>query len=264
MRTRVVLVGLVGLVMFGTMVFAQDVLDDVHLFQNFYRDATITTAPYVDGGLSYSDYDGGSILGIGATGGYAVMPNLEVNAMLNFVNFSGEGYSESGLSDLLVAGRYNLVPGPTKISAGGYLTLPIGEEKVGYSKLNFGAFGAVRHPLANGMVVTGTLGLDFMETTKFEGGGVKFENGQYVFEQPKEVTEYENSLLIGAGVIYPQSDVLNIIGELVIKTEGDYMMLSGGGDYKLANGGRVRGALGIGLDDGAPDFALMGSYLFSF
>jgi hypothetical protein len=35
-------------------------------------------------------------------------------------------------------------------------------------------------------------------------------------------------------------------------------------DYLLQNNGRVRGALGIGLDDGAPDIMLLASYLMAF
>ena len=38
------------------------------------------------------------------------------------------------------------------------------------------------------------------------------------------------------------------------------MMLSGGVDYNMGNA-RVRGALGIGMDDGAPDFRIMGGYM---
>ncbi|MBN1999382.1 hypothetical protein JW935_17620 [candidate division KSB1 bacterium] len=246
--------------------FTQDAGDDVHLFQGFMRDATITTAPYGEAGLDYSSYEYVSTMGIGVQGGMAVMPELEVNAALSFLNWSpDEGDGESGISDILVSGRYLVVPGPTKIAAGGFVTLPVGDEKIGQGNLNFGAFGAVRHALEGGMIIVGTLGLDFMETTKYEGGGLIYENGIPVgVKEPEEKTEYENAFVIGGGVIYPQSDKLNIIGELHLKTEYDYMMLSGGVDYKLQGSGRVRGALGIGLDDGAPDFRLMISYLMGF
>ena len=153
----------------------------------------------------------------------------------------------SGISDILIAGRYNLKPDETKISAGGFITLPIGEEKVGQSNLNFGAFGALRHPLESGMVITGTLGIDFSEVPK-RGG---------------DDSDYETSLNIGGGVIYPHSDQLSIIGEIGLRTEGDFFLLSGGVDYNITSG-RVRGALGVGLDDGAPDVMLLGSYLFQF
>ena len=50
----------------------------------------------------------------------------------------------------------------------------------------------------------------------------------------------------------------------LFKTDVDYGMLSGGVDYILNNSHRVRGFLGIGLDDGAADFTLFVSYLMSF
>ncbi|NIA30185.1 MAG: hypothetical protein GWP06_09770, partial [Actinobacteria bacterium] len=185
----------------------------------------------------------------------------EVDASLNFISFSpDQGDGQSGLSDLLVSGRYKIVSDNVHIAAGGFITLPIGKEGVGASKLNFGAFGALRYPLENGMIITGTLGLDFYETKK--SGGVKLVNGALVVEEEK--TEYENTLVLGGGVIYPVNDQLSAVGELNLHTEGDYMLLSGGADYVLNSNSRVRGALGIGLDSGAPDLQLLASYLIFF
>ncbi|NOY60576.1 MAG: hypothetical protein GXO75_16830 [Calditrichaeota bacterium] len=264
-KRMVVVIALVSLVALGS-VFAQNSLENVHLFQNFMRDATITSTPYGEGGLSYSNYNYYNNFSLGAQGGYPVMPEmLEVNASLNFVSFSpDQGDGQSGLSDLLVSGRYKIVSDNVHIAAGGFITLPIGKEEVGAGKLNFGAFGALRYPLENGMIITGTLGLDFYETKKYEGGGYKIVNGIPVIEELKEKTEYENTLVLGGGVIYPVNDQLSAVGELNLHTQGDYMLLSGGADYVLNSNSRVRGALGIGLDSGAPDLQLLASYLIFF
>ena len=74
----------------------------------------------------------------------------------------------------------------------------------------------------------------------------------------------ETSMEIGSGLIYPLDKQMNIVGELVIKSEFDYMMLSGGLDYKTVKG-RIRGAIGLGLDDGpaCPDFQIMAGYLLT-
>ena len=239
---------------------AQNTLDEIRLFQTFFKDAPIANVPYGQAGLQFSDYDGFSSISLGAKGGYVINPELEVGGSINFVNWSPEkGDSQSGISDLLVTGRYLvLAPGKSKLVAttGGYITLPIGKKEIGASKLNFGAFGAARFPLDNGFVITGCLGLDFLETTKYE---TDFTKGKI-----EEKTEHEFSLLLGAGGIYPLNEQLHIIGELNIQTEGDYMLLSGGVDYKLQMGSRVRAALGLGLDDGAPDIKLMAGFLHSF
>jgi len=276
MKRNLIVIAILSLFVIAGMAQAQDTKDDVHLFQNFFRDAGITKMPYGEGGIIYSDYDAFSSFEIPLRGGYNVNEQIEVNASIGYLSWSPEvGDGESGISDLYVGGRYNFVPGPTKISAGGYATLPIGEEKVGQEKLNFGAFGAVRHPLDNGMIITGTLGLDFIETVKYTSASDDFDFDDFDpanfdpedFEsstEVKEETEYENSLILGAGAIYPMNEQLNIVGELVIKTEVDYMALSAGADYKLEMGSRVRGALMLGLDDGAPDLAIMASFLHFF
>ena len=254
-----------ALMFIAGILFAQNGSDDVRLFQSFFRDATITSVPYGEGGLVYNGYDGGSVLSLGAQGGYPLMPELELNAALSFMSYSPDGGDgTSGISDLLVSGRYNVVPDNTKISVGAFVTLPIGSDKLyGQNNLNFGAFGATRHPLDNGMVFTGTLGLDFYEVKKFTVGDYKIVNGEVVYDT-KEETDYETSLVLAGGLIYPHSEQLNFVGEAVLRTEGDYFLISGGADYKLQSGGRVRGALGIGLDDGAPDFSLLASYLMPF
>lgn len=221
--------------------FAQKNLDHVHLFQNFLKDATITSAPYGEAFLNYSSYEYSSLFALGVQGGYAINPKLEVNANLGVAKLSPKhADGASGLTDLTASGRYRVYnDGALRIAAGGFLTLPIGTDKVGYGNFNFGAFGAARYGLSNDMIITGTLGLDF-----YDAGD-----------------KYQNSLVMAGGLIYPYSTQLAFIGELMFKTDVDYGMLSGGVDYTLQNNGRVRGALGLGIDNGAPDIMLMLSYL---
>ena len=164
--------------------------------------------------------------------------------------------NQSGLNDLTVAGRYLLLEEPALVSAGAYVTMPIGSEDIGASRFNFGVFCAGRYALENGIVLIGTVGLDFLETNKItlnKPGGIW--DGTY-----KEKTEYENSVRIGIGGIYPINPDINAIGELLIQTEGEYMMLSLGGEI-LKGPGRIRAMIGLGLDDGAPDFQIFGGYL---
>ena len=101
------------------------------------------------------------------------------------------------------------------------------------------------------MVITGTGGLSFIETKKFTVGG----NGMV-----EEKTEYEVALRFGGGLIAPINTGLHAVGELVLQTRSDFFLLTGGADYQM-NSGRVRGFLGFGLDNGAPNFTLGGSYL---
>ncbi|MBN1561178.1 hypothetical protein JW998_13070 [candidate division KSB1 bacterium] len=255
-----------SIIILSTVGMSKDRTDEVHLFQNFYRDATIASNPYGEAFLNYSSYEYGSMFAMGVQGGYGITPVLELNANLGYASFNPEqGDGTSGLTDPTVAGRYLVFnQNNLRIAAGGLVTLPIGAEEAGYGHLNFGAFGATRYTLSNGMAITGTVGLDFYETIDYEYIPPTFENGQLVGGTFEEKTEYKNSLLLAGGLIYPATDVLAIVGELLFITDRDYGMLSGGVDYLVQANGRVRGAIGLGIDDGAPDVMLMVSYLMSF
>lgn len=259
MKANTVALGVLGVLLSTSLLMAQKGTDDVHLFQNFMRDATVSTIPYGEAGLSYGSYNHFSSFTLGAQGGYPVNKQVEIGIGVNYMNLSPEnGDSQGGLADPILAGRYLLKPGPTQFAVGGYATLPVGSEDVGQGTLDFGFYGSVRHKMQT-FTLTGMLGLDFVET-KTVGGHFDEDNLKYVVE---EETDHESSLVLGVGGIYPMNANLNIVGELVLKTEVDYMMLSGGVDYVMGNG-RLRGGLGLGLDDGAPDLMLVASYLLTF
>jgi len=261
MKIRTLVAGMLCLMLLAGMASAQKAqTSDVHLFQNFFRDAVIASTPYGEGGLQYGSYDGLSTLAIGVQGGYPIDPKLEMGVGLNFLSYSYDGAdSQSGISDRFVSGRYILKPGPTQMTAGAYLTLPIGSDEVGQGTTDFGLFGATRHKLDNKMTITGTVGIDFIEfkTTSYD---IDWETGE---TEEKEESDRETSIVIGGGLIYTVDKALDIVGELVMKTEVDYMMLSGAVNYQMGNG-HLRGGLGLGLDDGAPDLLIMGSYLMAF
>jgi len=217
--------------------------DDVRLFQSYFRDAPIAASPYVEGLAEYSNVPLGSELRTGVQGGISVLRDVEVTTGVYYVNFNPDNFSnESGIMDIPVYGRYSFLNEETKISGGAYVTLPTGSEALGQENTDFGIFGAIRHPASEEVVVTGTLGIDFLETG----------------------LEREASLNLGAGVIYTTSEKMNVVGELRIQSDIDYSALSGGLDYRLNNLGRLRANLLLGLDDGAPDYGLSGSFLIIF
>ncbi|HEX9970530.1 MAG TPA: hypothetical protein VGD14_00530 [bacterium] len=231
-------------------------LDGVRLFQSYFFDAPIASAGYGQGGLTYSTYDAFSQFSVGVMGGYPINPQIELGTQIHYLSLSPDkGDGQSGITDLDVFGRYNLYNvKQTNISAGAMVSLPIGSKDIGQGKLDFGAFGAIRHSLNSNVTLVGTIGLMFYEKTDYEFNPNTF--------QLDEKTSYDNYLNIGAGAVYQLNPQLNLVGELNIKSEGDFMMLSGGVDYALGSGS-LRGGLGIGLDDGAPDLMLMAGYQMS-
>ncbi|TDI85801.1 MAG: hypothetical protein E2O79_01095 [Caldithrix sp.] len=240
------------------MLYAQsDTRDDVHLFQTFFRDATVAENPYGDATVGFSDFDGGKITHVGVRGAFPINPQFEIAGGIAFVNEDPDnGSGESGITDLRVTGRYHLVTqGQTNISIGGFLTLPIGKEDLAQGEANFGGFGALRHPVGPRTVITGVASLDFLKGTPAASGG---------WPLLSIGGDREAVLLIGGGVIHEVNSQINIIGELNLATKGDFSMLNGGIDYKMQSGNRLRGTLGIGFDDGAPDLAIVGSFLHEF
>ncbi len=226
-----------------------DFKPDVHLFQNFLFDSPVARSSYIEAGASYADFEHANSFDLEVQGGFPINDKIEVGGYLSFDNTDPDGgaKSESGLSDLTVVGRYLIKSGPTQISAGGMLTLPVGDKDLGYDNFNFGGFGALRHAVAKDLVLTAQASLDFIEIAT--GGNS---------------TDRKTSFSIGGGAIYAVNSQLHVIGEARLRTKTDQFLISGGADYALKDKSRIRGGLGFGLDDGSPDFIISGSYLVAF
>ena len=67
-------------------VSAQDELEQVRLFQNFFRDAPITSSPYADAGFSFSNFDTANLMSLGVQGGFQAKELLEIGGSLNFLS----------------------------------------------------------------------------------------------------------------------------------------------------------------------------------
>ena len=107
----------------------------------------------------------------------------------------------------------------------------------------------MRHPASTKTSITGTASLNFLAINK----------------------DATTSLGLGAGAIHNVKDNINILAELTLQTRtyigsfgGSGGLISGGIDYELSSGGRLRGMLGFGIDDGAPDFKLHAGYMHFF
>lgn len=230
-------------------------MNEVKLFQSFSKDATIAERYYFDAGLFYGkDYEFGNtkdvnITDIGVRGGYKLAEDLEIGVDMVFRraefeyknNQNSYSYSNSGLLDLAMQGRFRIINKENlSVAAGGFLTLPIGNNGLnlidGISS-TLGAYGAVRYVMTKEFTLTGNAGLSLLDR--------------------------ELGVELGVGTIFQLFEPLHIISELVIKTEEDYLAISGGVDNQLPVG-RIRGNLVIGLDDGAPDFGIGVSYLMHF
>ena len=221
--------------------FAQNLQRDVRLIQNTFQDGSLVGTLYGEAGLSYNDFDFFNVLEVGGQIGFPIGNKFELGVDLHYLTVDpNAGSNTSGLTDIGVTGRALVSDGPTNFSVGGMITLPTGDEEIGQGDVDIGIFGAVRHPASDDLAITGVLGIDFIERGD----------------------ERDASLHLGGGVIYRIQRELSLIGELDFLTELDYALLSAGIDYIVGSSARLRPAIGLGLDDGAPDFALIVGILF--
>ncbi len=259
MKTRIFITIILITAFSSTPLFSQNQLDQTRLFQSYFFDSPISAHPYGEGAISLENYEYANIIGVSASGGYPVNEKIEIELDWGFSNISPEeGDGESGIRDIRVYGRYSIKNDRQKsLSAGGYISLPVGSEDIGAGKLNVGGFAAGRYYLENGMAITGNFGLVSIEVTEYTGGD--YDAGTGTVTPLEEETSHEISVRLGGGFIYPVNEFTGIVGELAIQSKYDFMMLSGGIDYK-AGKGRIRAMLGLGLDDGSPDFMVRGGY----
>ena len=218
-------------------------LNDVRPFQAWIQDAVITEGVDLEPVVEFSNLDFASILFAGARTDYWIRPDLEIGARYGVVHldptdFNGQRVeAETGASDLLLYTRY-LFPvqeGLPRVAIGAGFDLPIGSEKVQQGTFDFLGFVAARHEIVNGVELLGNAGIESLERRG----------------------KRENGLRLGGGAIIPLTDELAGIAEFAIGTAGEFAAISGGVDLELPPGGHLRGAISIGLDDGAPDYQLL-------
>lgn len=213
-----------------------DTYDDVLLTQSFFRDVRIASAPYGEVFYNYDNFDFLDITTAGAQSGLGIDDKLEVAAGVYYITrIPDEVDGASGFADIPVYGRYQFLNGTTKLSAGFFATIPVGNEEVGEGNLDFGPFVAVRHPVSDVVALTGTLGVDFRDTA---------------------IEDYEASMNFGGGVIFHAARDLFVVGEIKIMSDLDYSAISGGLNYRFYDSVYLRTNLMLGLDQSAPDFGL--------
>ncbi|MDP8236664.1 MAG: hypothetical protein P9M08_09790 [Candidatus Erginobacter occultus] len=230
---------------------------DTRLLQRPEWDGAVFTGLYLDGQFRYQKWDEMKSWMIGPTFAmsFAEMPQLETGARVFVLNSNPDGASdETGFSDIDLWGKLQFLDDPLLLSAGLLITLPTGAEKVLHPKasgeFNVELFGAGRYYATDMLALIGHIGLRINSDMDVKVGGVKGE------------IDGETQFLLGAGVICEATPELDVLGELNFATEAykDYdsdIELTGGVQYNFSPDICGRGGIGIGLDDGAPDFELI-------
>jgi hypothetical protein len=211
-------------------------LSDVHLFQSWVADAVFTPGVDIEPFYQWSNWSGANTWVFGAKVAAWVHDGMEAGGRLAWAGLSPDaGEGENGFGDLDLHFRYRLpLDFPGTIAAGTELRLPTGDADSGQDNTNVRIFGALRQELGGAFTFAANLGFEYVELFGADGNGIA----------------------VGLGSIVPVTEDLAAVFELNLRTAVDYAVISGGVDYELPPGGHLRGAIGIGLDDEAPDVGL--------
>jgi hypothetical protein len=232
------------------------------LFLAFVEDAAVVGNQWWEGQLEFTDGEAVDLLL--ARGVVAVQPwdNVELGARIGFGNSdTPAGVADgTGATDLDAWGKYYLGKSDelTEFAVGGLLTVPTGDDGAGLGTDAFSvaAFGAMRHRFPRAI-------LSIHAGLRFNGDGNIFSGASMIDLDGKTSPSF------GVGLIYPRSDQVSFVGEAQFEGErfegGDSdLRILGGVNWRVRNRGAVRGALAIGLTDGAPDAQFIAGYVFSF
>jgi hypothetical protein len=194
-------------------------------------------------------------LGVSPIFAINVAEDLEFGGRISLARRDPDAAStETGLTDLDLWGKISLVSDPVKISLGLLLSIPTGnrDRLLGSGETNVEFFGGIRKDFEH-LTVAGHVGVRINQDQDFRGGQA----------------EGKNSLLVGAGLLFPAGEKIVLSAEWAYETERldglrSDSRLMGGLDYRLNENFLLRGGAGGGLARGAPDFLATGGIVWLF
>jgi hypothetical protein len=238
--------------------------DTDRLFLGFAKDASLANQQWWEGQLEVINHDSMDVVAANLVFAIRPIERFEFGGKVGFADSDlptplndQEG---SGATDLDLWGKYELgsLEDGTDLVVGVTATVPTGDDSAGLGMDSFdiGAFVSSRKTMDRFDLV-GHVGANFHGDGRILGVDL---DGKVSAE-------------LGIGFIFPMSETLSLVAEGNIETDqyknagtlGDTdTRILGGLDWKLADHGMFRGALALGLTDGAPDTQLILGYAARF
>jgi len=227
------------------------------LFAAFAEDATVIQRQWWEAQIELDDYDQADATILRGVVAFQPWKDVELGARMGFGDVDAPGGAGgSGGTDLDIWGKYMLGSdaNATDFVVGAGVTVPTGDDASGLGADSFGAslFGALRYKLPR-WVLSAHAGLRMNEDGQVMGANL---DGQ-------------TSAQFGLGGLVPVAQRLTAVGEVWYESErfdgadADFRVL-GGVNWHAGERFTVRGAVGFGLDDGAPDAQLLGGFAARF
>jgi hypothetical protein len=232
------------------------------LFHSFVEDATIVDNQWWEAQVEYADGDTHDLLILRGVATFNPWKNIEIGARVGFgsSDASGDNPDGSGATDLDAWGKYHFGKAgeAAEFAVGAMVTIPTGDEAAGLGDDSFavGAFGAMRYEW------------DRFVFSAHAGVRLNADGKEFTAEGSSEL-KGDVSPMAGVGVFFPFSDVVTFVGELNYEgkrfeeRDTDIRAL-GGLNWRVSNRGIVRGAVSLGLTDGAEDAQIIVGYAVNF
>lgn len=228
------------------------------LFLGFVPEAAVTRNQWWEGQFEFTDHSALDVYLLRGVVAFQPWKRWEMGARVGFGNTdTPAGVADgTGATDLDAWAKYYIGRSgdATEFAAGGLVTVPTGDDAAGLGSDAFsvGGFGSLRHRFERFI-------LSVHAGVRFNGDGRMFDvemNGKA-------------SPLVGVGMIFPRSDRVTLVAEATFEGErfdgaDSDMRALGGVNWRLFNRGMFRGAIAVGLTDGAPDAQLLGAYAWTF
>jgi opacity protein-like surface antigen len=263
---KIILLCLLAGVLAAPLSAAADVTQNDRLLQRPEWDGAVISNNWIEGSLRFQSWDidgfefDAWLLGPTFMTSLPNLPALELGARMALIHFDPDfGSSETGVTDIDIWGKYQFYKTHSLMLSGGLLlTLPTGSDDIIHpsasGEVNVEVFAAGRYQADRRTALIGHFFLRKNSDADIDGGG-----------------ELDGELQAGFGVgaIYEMTRQLNLIGQFNFATEAyedmdNFIQLTGGAEFKVNSNFSLRGGLGLGLDDGAPEFELMIAAAFTF
>lgn len=229
------------------------------LFINFIEDAAVVNHQWWEAQLEYTDGDPIDAIILRGVAAFQPMQSLEVGGRVGFGSTDTPAPlpDGTGATDLDLWGKwYFPTPsGTTEFAAGAVVTVPTGDDTagLGFDAFAVEGFGCMRYS-AKRFTLTGKVGLRLNEDGSILGSAD---------------ADGETSATVAGGVLWPWSQKVTFVGELNYEdgrfqgADSDIRFL-GGLNWRTGDRGVLRGAVTIGLSDGAPDLQALVGYAYMF
>ncbi len=267
MKKRILFLVIISVLCLSMQAIAE-ITENNRLLQKPEWDGAIISGKWLNNEVRYQQFEVNgnedvNFLSVGSTfiTSIPAIPNFEIGAKLWLMNANYDHFdSETGLSDIDCWGKYQFYNMNNLLISGGIqLTLPLGSDSILHPRAsgetNIELFGAARYRVSEITSVVGHVGLRRNADADVD---LSSKNG---FDIDAEI-EGETQIEAGCGIIYQLQPSLNLLGEFNIATEAyddseSDIEMTFGAEYMLKPNMSVKGGLGFGLDDGAPQAELI-------